>query len=165
MRTDFVLFGPLHLAIIALIPLAILVLSSIARRSQPAATRIRIALGLILAANGLVWYGFRIRQGDVGDRFYLVRSGRVRVRRSTDDGTEVLLGEIGTGEYFGEMALLSDAPRVATVEAIEATRVWSLDKGAFHDLLLGQFQLSGAITTEAERRSDRHLRLAGERAA
>jgi putative peptide zinc metalloprotease protein len=106
-----------------------------------------------------------IQQGDVGDRFYLVRSGRVRVRRSTDDGTEVVLGEMGAGEYFGEMALLSDAPRVATVEAVEATRVWSLDKGAFHELLLGQFQLSGAISTEAERRSERHLRLAGERAA
>jgi hypothetical integral membrane protein (TIGR02206 family) len=66
MQTDFVLFGPVHLAIIASIPLSILVLSGIARRSQPAATQIRIVLGLILAANGLVWYGFRIHQGDVG---------------------------------------------------------------------------------------------------
>jgi putative peptide zinc metalloprotease protein len=105
-----------------------------------------------------------IRQNDVGDRFYLIRSGRVRVRRTADDGTEAVLGEMSTGEYFGEMALLSDAPRAATVEAVEATRVWSLDKAAFQELLLGQFQLSGALSTEAERRSERHLRLAGERA-
>ncbi|HZU08183.1 MAG TPA: cyclic nucleotide-binding domain-containing protein [Chloroflexota bacterium] len=106
-----------------------------------------------------------LRQGEPGDRFYLVRSGRVRVRRAAEDGSEVVLGELTTGEYFGEMALLSDAPRAATVEAIEPTRVWSLDKTAFHELLLGQFQLSGALSTEAERRSARHLRLAGERAA
>src|SRR4029078_1879474 len=105
-----------------------------------------------------------VRQNDVGDRFYLIRSGRVRVRRTADDGTEAILGEMSTGEYCGEMSLLSDAPRAATVEAIEATRVWSLDKAAFQELLLGQFQLSGALSTEAERRTERHLRLAGERA-
>jgi CRP-like cAMP-binding protein len=105
-----------------------------------------------------------IRQNDSGDRFYLIRSGRVRVRRTADDGIEAILGEMSTGEYFGEMALLSDAPRAATVEAIEPTGVWSLDKAAFQELLLGQFQLSGALSTEAERRSERHLRLAGERA-
>jgi cAMP-dependent protein kinase regulator len=72
---------------------------------------------------------------------------------------------MGTGEYFGEMALLSDSPRVATVEATEPTRVWSLDKAAFQELLLGQFQLMGQLSEVAENRLERHRRLGGERAA
>lgn len=65
MRTDFVLFSPLHLAIIASIPIAIAVLARTARRSIAAATRIRIALGLLLAVNELGWYAFKIHHNDV----------------------------------------------------------------------------------------------------
>ncbi|HZS01100.1 MAG TPA: cyclic nucleotide-binding domain-containing protein [Chloroflexota bacterium] len=106
-----------------------------------------------------------IRQGDPGDRFYLVRRGRVAISRRLDDGTEHVLAEQGPGEYFGEMALLSDAPRTATVRALEPVVLWSLDKASFHELLLGQFQLGAALSSEVEHREATQRRLAGERVA
>jgi CRP-like cAMP-binding protein/Zn-dependent protease len=104
-----------------------------------------------------------IRQGDPGDRFYLVRRGRVEVVLRGEDGAERVLGELGPGDYFGEMALLSDAPRSATVRAITPVALWSLDKASFHELLLGQFQLGAALSSEVERRDERQRRLAGAR--
>ena len=65
MKTDFVLFGPLHLAIILSIPLAIVLLSRMARRSEQTAFRIRIALGRILTINELGWYAYKIHHNDV----------------------------------------------------------------------------------------------------
>jgi putative peptide zinc metalloprotease protein len=104
-----------------------------------------------------------IRQGEPGDRFYLVRRGQVAV--SVADGTgERLLTHMGPGEYFGEMALLSDAPRSATVRAVEPTALWSMGKDDFQ-ALVDQFQLRAAISTEAEQREHTRRRLTGERAA
>jgi CRP-like cAMP-binding protein len=57
------------------------------------------------------------RQGDVGDLVYVITEGEVEVLREEADGGERLLATMGPGEYFGEMALLSDAPRTATVRA------------------------------------------------
>jgi CRP-like cAMP-binding protein len=69
-----------------------------------------------------------IRQGDLGHRFYIVRSGRVEVVR--DGG---VLAELGPA--FGEIALLLDVPRTATVTAAERTELLTLDAQAFRDLL------------------------------
>jgi putative peptide zinc metalloprotease protein len=106
-----------------------------------------------------------IRQGEPGDRFYLVRRGRVEVHVRDADGTEQVLGQLGPGAYFGEMALLSDAPRSATVRALEPVALWSLDKASFHELLLDQFQLGEALSSEAEQRRVSRDRLAGARAS
>jgi putative peptide zinc metalloprotease protein len=103
-----------------------------------------------------------IQQGDPGDRFYLIRRGRVEISRRLEDGTEHVLAEAGPGDYFGEMALLSDAPRTATVRALEPVLLWSLDAASFHELLLGQFHLGGALSTEVENREATQRRLGGE---
>jgi CRP-like cAMP-binding protein len=104
-----------------------------------------------------------IRQGDVGDRFYLVRRGRVVVTVA-DAAGERVLGEMGPGEYFGEMALLSDAPRSASVRAVEPTAVWSMGKDDFQ-ALVDQFHLRSTLSSEVERREQTQRRLAGEHAA
>jgi NADH dehydrogenase len=70
------------------------------------------------------------RQGDVGDRIYIVLAGRAEVVRKTTTGERVL-GEVGPGEYFGEMALLGSAPRNATIRCKEATTVLGIPKREF----------------------------------
>jgi predicted MFS family arabinose efflux permease len=66
------------------------------------------------------------REGDAGDLFYIVESGRVRV---VSDGDE--LNDLWPGEAFGEIALLRDVPRTATVEAREVTTLLALDRDEF----------------------------------
>jgi serine/threonine-protein kinase len=68
-----------------------------------------------------------IEEGAVGDEAYMIVSGKCRVFRSVPDGQETL-NTMGPGDVFGEMALLLDDPRAASVEAIERTSVLVLDK-------------------------------------
>jgi len=71
-----------------------------------------------------------IKEGDVGDRFYIVKSGEVKWQTSA--------GESGTrvpGEYFGERALLKNNPRAATIIATKQTACLELNKKDFRDLL------------------------------
>lgn len=67
-----------------------------------------------------------IRQGDVGDRFYVVDDGRFEI---VIDGKPIAVQ--GEGDYFGEIALLQDVPRTATVRAIDDGAVWALDQEEF----------------------------------
>jgi hypothetical protein len=77
-----------------------------------------------------------ISQGEVGDRFYLIDRGRVAV---TADGRHV--ADLGAGEFFGEIALLRDVPRTATVTATEETRLLTLERDQFLAAVTG-FALS-----------------------
>ncbi|HEY3551221.1 MAG TPA: MFS transporter [Gaiellaceae bacterium] len=66
-----------------------------------------------------------VRAGDVGDRFYIVDSGSVRI--ALESGEK----ESGAGGYFGEIALLRDVPRTATVTATTPTRLYALERADF----------------------------------
>jgi serine/threonine-protein kinase len=68
-----------------------------------------------------------IREGDVGDSAYMIMSGTCRVFR-TVDGQHETLGTMAAGDVFGEMALLLDEPRAASVEAVDDTVVLVLGK-------------------------------------
>jgi CRP-like cAMP-binding protein len=59
-----------------------------------------------------------IRQGEWGDFYYIVKHGRCRVTRSVAEGEEVTLAELSVGDGFGEMALLANAKRNATVRML-----------------------------------------------
>ena len=75
-----------------------------------------------------------IRQGDAGDLFYLIRSGRVDVLIS--DGTqERKVAELKEGQYFGEAALITDEPRNATIVAHEPCVFYALGKDNFRAVL------------------------------
>ena len=60
-----------------------------------------------------------LREGDGGTSFYVVASGRLAVSKRDERGEAVVLAQLGEGDFFGEMALLSGAPRAATVVAEE----------------------------------------------
>jgi CRP-like cAMP-binding protein len=64
-----------------------------------------------------------IREGDPGRSFFIIVEGKVRVFKSTKDGKELTLAHLGEGAFFGEMALLSGAPRTANVAAEEDTEI------------------------------------------
>ena len=78
--------------------------------------------------------GVIIRQGEVGDKFYLIREGSVDVY--IGDGIESrLVRTMGEGEFFGEIALLTDQPRTATVIAKENVTLYVLSKADFKSTL------------------------------
>ena len=74
-----------------------------------------------------------IVEGEVGDRFYLIESGRLDAVRG-----EALLSEMGPGDCFGEIALLRDVPRTATVIAREDSMLQALERGDFLAALGGE---------------------------
>jgi putative ABC transport system ATP-binding protein len=75
-----------------------------------------------------------IREGDLGDKFYLIRQGQAEVFTGGDGGKTVLT-RLGPGEFFGELALLKDAPRAASVAAVDKLEVYTLSKEKFIDLV------------------------------
>jgi len=75
-----------------------------------------------------------VREGEHGDCAYFIQSGEVQVVRRID-GAERPVGNLGAGQYFGEMALLSNSPRNATVHALTATKVALLGKSNFLTML------------------------------
>jgi CRP-like cAMP-binding protein len=70
------------------------------------------------------------RQGEPGDCMYVIQAGRAEVLRE-EDGAEVVVGELTTGDVFGEMAIFEREPRSATVRIKGQARVLTLDKRAF----------------------------------
>jgi predicted MFS family arabinose efflux permease len=90
----------------------------------PEATLERIAslLEPVPAAAGTAVF----EQGDAGDRFYLVEAGDLVVQR---DGAEV--ARLGPGDYFGEIALVQDVPRTATVRPLTDAALLALDRDEF----------------------------------
>ncbi len=77
-----------------------------------------------------------IRQGDAGERFYLVRRGKLEVSVAEDGRTQRVVAELGPGGFFGERALLQNEPRNATVTTSDATELLSLAKEDFESALL-----------------------------
>jgi CRP-like cAMP-binding protein len=74
------------------------------------------------------------RQGDAGDCAYFIQSGAVDVVRG-DGEKETVVARLSAGQYFGEMALLSNDPRNATIRAAARTKLAVLGKQNFLTLL------------------------------
>lgn len=72
-----------------------------------------------------------IRQGDEGDYFYAIDSGKFQVIK---DGHFVV--ELGPGEGFGELALMYGSPRLATVKSTEDSVVWAVDRATFRGIVI-----------------------------
>jgi MFS family permease len=76
-----------------------------------------------------------VRQGEPADRFYIIESGSFAVRRAEVDGVERELRRLGPDEVFGELGLLTGAPRSATVAALTDGVVLALDHTDFLELV------------------------------
>ena len=81
-----------------------------------------------------------MKQGDHGHEMYVIASGSVRVER---DGKEVVT--LGPGHAVGEMALLSEGPRIATVTTLEPTTAFVLGHREFHTLVADSAELRQCI--------------------
>ena len=73
--------------------------------------------------------------GEIGAEMYIIISGRVKVVVITPDGEENIIAELGGGDYFGEMALLTGEPRSASVVTTEPAEMFTLNKADFDDII------------------------------
>lgn len=96
-------------------------------KSQPPKNEIQL---LLLAAGQKL-----IKLGDLADYVYLVKKGQLRATR-TAGGVEVLLGNIETGEFVGEMAYINGEPRNANVSAVTDCELIQVLTGTFEQILL-----------------------------
>lgn len=74
-------------------------------------------------------------QGDPGDTFHVIESGRLKVSLYGESGAETLLAILGPSECFGELALLDGEPRSATVQALEPVETIVVRRSDFLALL------------------------------
>jgi CRP/FNR family cyclic AMP-dependent transcriptional regulator len=93
-----------------------------------------------------------MREGDPVDSLYIVISGRLKVMMGEADGKETILSIIGPGEFFGEMGLIDDNPRSASVVAIEPCELLAVSKRAFRKCLVENADLAMAVMRVLVRR-------------
>ncbi|XP_042901923.1 cGMP-dependent protein kinase 1-like [Parasteatoda tepidariorum] len=72
-----------------------------------------------------------IRQGDVGSHLYVSAEGELKVLKDNK-----VIGSVGPGKAFGELAILYNCTRTATVEASEDAKIWVMDRKAFHTIMM-----------------------------
>jgi CRP/FNR family cyclic AMP-dependent transcriptional regulator len=86
-----------------------------------------------------------ISEGDLCDCAYLIHSGKVKIILGDRQGREVVLSELTTGEYFGEMALIDRNKRSATVIAKEDTELTVISRQSFRECLRSNPDISEQI--------------------
>ncbi|CAA9252926.1 MAG: serine/threonine protein kinase [uncultured Chloroflexi bacterium] len=87
------------------------------------------------------------RRGDAGDRFFIVKQGALEVCLSLTPH-KVVVSRLGPGDSFGEMALLTGAPRAATILAAEDAVLWALERDEFEALVAGSVPLLRSMNRE-----------------
>jgi CRP/FNR family transcriptional regulator, cyclic AMP receptor protein len=90
-------------------------------------------------------HSFMLRAGEKTDALYIILSGKAKVVIDDGDGREVTLTTIGPSEFFGEMSLIDEKPRSASVEALEACEVLYISKPAFMACLKDNFDAAMLI--------------------
>lgn len=93
-----------------------------------------------------------INAGDPSDGLYFIEYGRVHVLISDDEGREVILGKFGAGEFFGEMALIDNQDRSASVVTLEETRFLVVSKATFQQALARHPEIAYHVLTALVKR-------------
>lgn len=119
-RLDRELAEPAHLPLLRSVavfaPLASAALETLAHRAEP----VSVPAGSVV-----------VREGETSDRFYVIVSGAVEVTQADGRQGERVLRTEGPGDFFGEIGLLRDVPRTATVTAVTDTELLALDRADF----------------------------------
>ncbi|HVO40521.1 MAG TPA: diguanylate cyclase, partial [Spirochaetia bacterium] len=88
-------------------------------------------LSSVTLADGQVLF----REGEPGKELYILAEGKAAVSIRLPDGTEHLIAQFAPGDFFGDMSIFDDAPRSATCRALGPSRLYSLSKDAFGDII------------------------------
>ena len=106
-----------------------------------------------------------ISQGEKGLGLFIITKGTVRItRKNSPDGAEEVLGTAGMADIIGEMALLDDMPRSATVTAVDEVSVLVLPKGEFRSILRSILSRDPDVGLDLLAVLSRRLRQAEQRA-
>jgi CRP/FNR family cyclic AMP-dependent transcriptional regulator len=76
-----------------------------------------------------------VTEGDLGNSMYIIAKGRVKVFLTSDEGKEVILNTLGPNGSFGELALLDDEPRSASVMTLEPSSLMIISRPSFERCL------------------------------
>ena len=93
-----------------------------------------------------------VEEGLAGDYMYVIRDGQVKVTKLSGDGREKILGLLGPGDFFGEMSLLDNSERSASVKSLTETRIMALSRSDFLKELRNNPDLAMAVIQELTRR-------------
>lgn len=93
-----------------------------------------------------------------GDVFCLIVRGRVKITMISPEGREIILSTLGPGDFFGEMALLDDEPRSATVIATETLEVLTIWRNDLLQIMQNDFSITRKVMAELSKRLRRASR-------
>jgi CRP/FNR family cyclic AMP-dependent transcriptional regulator len=91
------------------------------------------------------------REGDAGRTMFVVRKGKVRISRQVR-GSRKTFALLGPGEFFGEMAIINDAQRSASAEAVEDVQLLELDAQLVQKMVVGEAEIALRILQKLSRR-------------
>ena len=127
--------------------------SSIIQKAFPALSENEV-LAIVSAGNVQTYpAGSRLTtEGAYESTFFILLNGEVQVTKKFDENEERLLKILRAGDFFGEMAIIHDAPRAATITALSKVKVLEIQRETFTRLLQENSQLSLAMVREVSRR-------------
>ena len=88
-----------------------------------------------------------VRQGGPADKFFIVVDGELEVSREADGQTETV-ETIGPGQFYGELAIMRDSPRTATLTAKSAAKLLAMERETFRDLVAQSLGTTGVVVQE-----------------
>lgn len=93
-----------------------------------------------------------MHEDESGDVFCFIRSGKVKITMISPEGKEIILSLLGPGDFFGEMSLLDNQPRSATVLATEDLELLTIWRNDFLKILAENFSITSKVLVELSRR-------------
>lgn len=104
-----------------------------------------------------------VREGEPGDSLFLIAQGSLRVSTRGKDGQEIALAALGAGDFFGEVSLLTNRPRTATVTALTEAELLRLDRATVDQLRKKHPRIDVSLTEFHRRRAERTVEALIER--